>query len=612
MALRSDEAVLGKDNSGLRVQAARAGALRSAGWVRSGWKSRVAPGRPRTPRSRRRRRGSSNWGTALDAQKAQAPGHERPRGSGTRPRRRRSQRIQRECESLDRRIAEVSASSHRVAAVGRAGAGVGAAGRSSRSSRGAALTLVAALAAGAVFSLSMAMVREARDSRFHTPDEAAALLGTPVLAVIPRMDVNLSPVARGQMVHLDPGSQASEAYRTIRLSLGVGAARGARTLLVTSPSPGEGKSTTAGNLAIALAQAGHRTLLMDCDLRKPVQHYLFDPDGTSDAPDGAGLTSVLDGRVKLRGAVVPTQVGGLYLLPCGPVPSNPAELLAGKRFEQALETLADSFDRVVIDSPALSAVSDARSLAILADATLLVLRINHSSVEMRVPRDGRAGRERRAGPRDHRQRRPHGSARAGQPAGGRRVATDYGRIGRQALGRAGCWPPAPSTQATCPPKRPATWPAWRAPWQAPVTLGNCLGGRRKSSRSRSRSGRSPPTQGRNRPSRLGAALRRRNAPTEERGVRANSKTRVDVGGGCAFRGCSVSASGPAMTGVATSTEAVAAAGRLGFYRVRRFGRHGVPGVTHRGPSRTRRRLAAMSAVRQVRAPTRGPRAVEWP
>jgi capsular exopolysaccharide synthesis family protein len=164
----------------------------------------------------------------------------------------------------------------------------------------------------------------------------------------------------------------AEAYRSIRTSLDLGDARSAKTILVASPTPGDGKSTTAGNLAIAFAQAGDRTLLLDCDLREPVQHLIFETEGA------AGMSTVMPGETKLRDSILRTRVPNLYLLPCGPVPRTPAEMLASDRFKHLLRILCEAFDRIVIDSPSLEEVTDGRILAAAADVTVLVLRIDQT------------------------------------------------------------------------------------------------------------------------------------------------------------------------------------------------------------------------------------------
>ncbi|HZL37644.1 MAG TPA: CpsD/CapB family tyrosine-protein kinase, partial [Tepidisphaeraceae bacterium] len=212
-----------------------------------------------------------------------------------------------------------------------------------------------------------------RGPRLRSADEVRIALRMSVMAMVPRINPRLSSVARGQMVYLDARSPVAEAYRSIRTSLNLGSSSGARSVLIASPAAGDGKSTTASNLAIAFAQAGQRTLVIDCDLREPVQHLIFETDGT------VGLTSVIAGEAPLRDAVRPTRVPGLYILPCGPVPSNPSELLAGKRFARLMSSLCARFDRIIIDSPPLTNVADGRVLAAGADATLLVLRMNHSN-----------------------------------------------------------------------------------------------------------------------------------------------------------------------------------------------------------------------------------------
>ncbi len=235
-----------------------------------------------------------------------------------------------------------------------------------------AFTLAAALMVGWVLGIGMALMREWRDARLRTPEEIPSLLGTPVIAMVPRMNTRLSPVTRGQVVRLDARSPVAEAYRSVRTSLHLGTAGRAKTILLASPAPGDGKSMTASNLAIAFAQAGERTLLLDCDLRQPVQHMVMEVNGD------VGLSSVMNREATLRDAIVATSVPNLHVLPCGPIPENPSELLDSKHFAKLMQTLSAAFDRIIIDSPPLISVTDARILASSADVTLLVLRMNKS------------------------------------------------------------------------------------------------------------------------------------------------------------------------------------------------------------------------------------------
>jgi len=286
--------------------------------------------------------------------------------------------IQKQIDTLDQRASEVSANTIDATPMNVQVLDWASAEKSPvRPRKG--LTLLAGLAAGWLVGIGAAMFRDWQDSRVRTPKEALVLMGAPILAVVPRIDGELAPATRGQLVHLNPSSPAAEAYRSIRTSLSAGAAREAKTILIASASREDGKSMTSANLAITFAHAGHRTLLLDGDLRQPVQHLIFHPEEGAGSPDGEGLTSALAGEVRISSIIYPTGVPGLCVLPCGPVPANPSELLSGKRFEQLLDSLAASFDRVVIDSSSLASVSDARSLAALADVTLLVVRMNRST-----------------------------------------------------------------------------------------------------------------------------------------------------------------------------------------------------------------------------------------
>ncbi|HEX8914692.1 MAG TPA: CpsD/CapB family tyrosine-protein kinase, partial [Humisphaera sp.] len=157
--------------------------------------------------------------------------------------------------------------------------------------------------------------------------------------------------------------------------LHVGAAdRRARTVLVASAAPGDGRSSTAANLAVALAGSGRRVLLIDADLRGPALHAVF---GVS---AGAGLSDLLStGADALADAARPTGVQGLSLLPCGPAPADPTALLNDDALPTLLDAAADAYDAVVVDAAPLSAGPDARIIAAHCDATLLVVRASAST-----------------------------------------------------------------------------------------------------------------------------------------------------------------------------------------------------------------------------------------
>ncbi|MCA9973709.1 MAG: CpsD/CapB family tyrosine-protein kinase [Anaerolineales bacterium] len=166
----------------------------------------------------------------------------------------------------------------------------------------------------------------------------------------------------------DPRSPVSEAYRALRTNLQFYSLDNPiRTLVVTSAAPNEGKSTTVANLAVTMAQSGRRTILVDCDLRRPSLHTLFDL-----RPE-PGLTNVvLDDAAELP--LQATQVPNLWLLAGGPKPPNPADLLGSKRVDQLIAQLAEQADIVLFDAPPVIAVTDAAILGGKVDGVLLVVQ----------------------------------------------------------------------------------------------------------------------------------------------------------------------------------------------------------------------------------------------
>lgn len=228
--------------------------------------------------------------------------------------------------------------------------------------------------AGLLLGATLVTLRELTDERLRSTDDIIATLGMPVLGMIPHMNGRQSAAIRGRKVQLEFMSDVAEAYRTLRTSIYFGTRNEpAKTLLVTSPSQGDGKSTTASNLAIAIAQAGRRTLIVDTDFRRPQLHKIFE------IKDEVGLSSVLAGRETLDKAIHATGVKGLDILPCGPIPSNPSEILNSDAFAKLLMSLASRYDMVVLDSPPVSPVTDARILGAICDATLLVLKSDGST-----------------------------------------------------------------------------------------------------------------------------------------------------------------------------------------------------------------------------------------
>ena len=174
-----------------------------------------------------------------------------------------------------------------------------------------------------------------------------------------------------QMItHANPKSPVAEAYRILRTNLNFTTLdRPLKTILITSPTPAEGKSTTLANLAIAVAQAGVETLIVDCDLRKPLQHRIFG------VPNARGFTNLLVNReMTVEEVIQDTVVPNLRIMTCGPLPPNPSELLGSKRAGQVIQELEEKFQLVLFDSPPAVAVADASILASQVDGVIMVIR----------------------------------------------------------------------------------------------------------------------------------------------------------------------------------------------------------------------------------------------
>ena len=167
----------------------------------------------------------------------------------------------------------------------------------------------------------------------------------------------------------DPRSPVAEAYRTLRTNIYFsGLDRSIHTLLVTSPAPTEGKSTTLANLAVTMAQGEKKTILVDADLRRPSLHTIFGVSNES------GLTTMfVDGKAMQEPPLKDVGVPNLLLLPSGPLPPNPAELLGSKRMEDALAALKARAEIVLFDAPPVIAVTDAVVLGTRVDGVLLVI-----------------------------------------------------------------------------------------------------------------------------------------------------------------------------------------------------------------------------------------------
>jgi capsular exopolysaccharide synthesis family protein len=240
---------------------------------------------------------------------------------------------------------------------------------------------------GLMAGLLLAILRDLMDQRLRNVEEIVTILDLPVIGAVPRIPRLGSRRDSGREIHLRPRSGVAEAYRTIRTAIYFGLDEGHlyKTIMVTSPSPGEGKSTCVGNLAIAISQAGRKVLILDADCRRPSQHKIFK------LAEGKGLSDLLSGTATLDEAIQKTDVDRLEVIPCGVLPPNPAELLDSQTFLDLLKDLSTRYDQIIVDSPPLLPVSDARILAASCDSVLMLLRAQRSTRRLaRLARDALA------------------------------------------------------------------------------------------------------------------------------------------------------------------------------------------------------------------------------
>lgn len=250
------------------------------------------------------------------------------------------------------------------------------------------------LGAGLALGLALAFLLGRLDRRLKSVVDVEGL-GLTILGILPRIDEGKEeqpayargakkkrrrrqspPVSNGTrdlFVHSHPMSAAAECCRTIRTNLTfMSAGDPIRTMVITSASPREGKTTVTANVAISLAQSGKKILLIDTDLRRPRIHRAFGISGAR------GVTSVIVGQERLEDVVVATDIPNLDVLPCGPIPPNPSELLHSHHLLEMVEKALTIYDRVIFDSPPLGAVTDAAVLAPQLDAVMIVVK-SHST-----------------------------------------------------------------------------------------------------------------------------------------------------------------------------------------------------------------------------------------
>jgi capsular exopolysaccharide synthesis family protein len=231
---------------------------------------------------------------------------------------------------------------------------------------------------GALAGAGLAFLAGSLDKSLRSPEEIRSRLGLPVVGHIPLQPANPALWRRSEpasaaldrivQTHSGHRSREGEAYRGLRTALFRGTQRrGQKVIQITSPGRGDGKTTLAANLAVCIAQSGKRVLLIDADLRQPRLHEIF---GVSAE---VGLTTVLTGECAPASAIQRSRVSGVEILPSGPLSAHPAELLASYRLKPLLTSVREQYDFVLVDTPALLAVTDASTVGDCVDAVVLVI-----------------------------------------------------------------------------------------------------------------------------------------------------------------------------------------------------------------------------------------------
>ena len=208
------------------------------------------------------------------------------------------------------------------------------------------LNLLLAIAVGVLGGIGLAFFLEYFTDTVTNPDEISDRFQIPILGIVPLVKDGDAPPEKTFL--LNERAPLSEALRTTRVSLQLsGCAAHVRSILITSNHPGEGKTTLTSNLALTFARAGEKVIVVDADMRKPRIHKIFSDGDLNSLP---GLSSFLAGLVT-KGIIHQNGIKNLYYIPAGPIPPNPVELLASKRFEKLMQFLESRFDRVIVDAP---------------------------------------------------------------------------------------------------------------------------------------------------------------------------------------------------------------------------------------------------------------------
>ncbi len=239
------------------------------------------------------------------------------------------------------------------------------------------LNLLLAIVIGCFLGVGFAFMLEYFNDTITNPDQISDRFRIPILGVIPLADSKTEYPVEKTFVS-DPRAAVSEALRTTRISLQLsGGDSHSKTFVITSSSQGEGKTTIAANLTAAYASAGLKTLLIDCDLRRPRVHKIFQ-NGHNGQDNSRGLSSFLTG-VTDKPVIHNTGIDNLHYMPSGPIPPNPVELLASRRFSELIRVLQKQFDQIVLDAPPHNGLADVLVMARQVGGVVLVSSIGQTT-----------------------------------------------------------------------------------------------------------------------------------------------------------------------------------------------------------------------------------------
>jgi len=271
--------------------------------------------------------------------------------------------------------------------------------------------LALGLVLGLMLGIGAVLAVELLDRTLHTPDDVERVLGLPVLGVIPDVSQaaggygygygygyghhssskkklkiqrkkgrtaepdDARPITVELLPHDNPRAATAEAYRTVRTSVLLSSAGGLQSVVITSATSGEGKTALSSNLAVVLAQLGQTVLLVDADMRKARMHEIFKISNRTGLVNHLATDTAIDDIIKT------TEVPGLSLVPAGPAPPNPSELLSSKKMRNFVQSIKERFDYIVFDSPPVLAVTDASVVGTLVDGTILCVAAGHVTRE---------------------------------------------------------------------------------------------------------------------------------------------------------------------------------------------------------------------------------------